>query len=53
MAKNKRPIVSMTSSQKNAEFNPDYTHVKKDLTRTGMLAGFFIVALIVLSFFLK
>ena len=35
------------------EFNPDYTHVKKDLTRIGILAGSFFVGLIVLSFFLK
>jgi len=42
-----------TSSPSRSEFNPDYTHVKKDLTRIGMLAGFFIVVLIALSFFLK
>lgn len=34
-------------------FNPDYSTTKKDLIRIGSLAGFFIVALIVLSFFLK
>ena len=53
MAKNKRPIVNMASSQKTVEFNPDYTHVKKDLARIGTLAGVFVVVLIVLSFFLK
>ncbi len=53
MAKNKRPIVNVASSQSRAEFNPDYTYVKKDLARIGTLAGFFVVALIVLSFFLK
>jgi len=54
MAKNnKRTIVSMTPSSSRSEFNPDYTHVKKDLTRIGTLAGFFIVVLIALSFFLK
>ena len=41
------------SSTKSTEFNPDYTYVKKDLARIGMLAGFFFVALIVLSFFLR
>ena len=53
--KNKRMMttVSVTSSQSRNEFNPDYTHVKKDLTRIGTLAGFFIVVLITLSFFLK
>ena len=45
--------VSMSSSPARTEFNPDYTHVKRDLTRIGTLAGFFFVALIVLSFFLK
>jgi hypothetical protein len=43
--KNKRQMasVSVTSSSTRTEFNPDYTHVKKDLTRIGTLAGFFIV----------
>lgn len=35
------------------EFNPDYSHVKRDLARIGLLAGTFFVALIVLSFFLR
>ncbi len=35
------------------EFNPDYSDVKKDLKRIGSLAGFFIVVLVALSFFLK
>jgi hypothetical protein len=45
--------VSMTSAPARTEFNPDYTHVKSDLTRIGTLAGFFFALLIVLSFFLK
>jgi len=45
--------VSMTSAPTRTEFNPDYTHVKNDLTRIGTLAGFFFALLIVLSFFLK
>jgi hypothetical protein len=36
-----------------AEFNPDYSAVKKDLARIGTLAGFFIAVLIVLSFFIR
>lgn len=36
-----------------AEFNPDYTHVRKDLTRIGLLAGSFIAFLVILSFFLR
>ena len=35
------------------EFNPDYSAVRKDLRRIGMLAGFFILVLIGLSFFLR
>jgi hypothetical protein len=54
--KNKRPTPSVAAgyqpSQK-AEFNPDYSTTKKDLVRIGTLAGFFFVALFVLSFFLK
>ena len=43
------------SAQKKAaafEFNPDYTHVKQDLKRIGLLAGIFTAAMIVLSFFI-
>jgi hypothetical protein len=36
-----------------AEFNPDYTYVRKDLRRIAILASSFIVVLIALSFFLK
>jgi hypothetical protein len=31
----------------------DYTHVKRDLKRIGILAGSFIVVLVVLSFFIR
>ncbi len=34
------------------EFNPDYTHIRRDLGRIGMLAAAFFVILIVLSFFI-
>ncbi|MBI4762409.1 MAG: hypothetical protein ACOYYF_12665 [Chloroflexota bacterium] len=55
MAKNNKrtPTVSVSSASSRTEFNPDYSDVKKDLTRIGTLAGFFIVVLIVISFFLK
>jgi hypothetical protein len=33
-------------------FNPDYTYVKQDLRKIGILAGIFITLLIILSFFL-
>ncbi len=45
--------VSMTSSATRNEFNPDYTYVKRDLGRIGVLAGSFFALLIVLSFFIK
>jgi len=45
--------VSMASPSSRTEFNPDYTYVKKDLARIGTLAGFFVVVLVALSFFLR
>jgi len=35
------------------EFNPDYSYVKQDLKRIGILAGSFFLILVVLSFFLR
>ena len=34
------------------EFNPDYTEIKSDLKRIGLLAGMFLAILIALSFIL-
>lgn len=52
--KNKRTSsVRVASTAKTVEFDPDYTHVKRDLTRIATLAGSFFVLLIVISFFLK
>jgi len=52
--KNKRPAFrTAIAPAAPVEFNPDYTIVKKDLARIGVLAGIFFVALIVLSFFVK
>jgi LPXTG-site transpeptidase (sortase) family protein len=45
--------VSMASTPARTEFKPDYTYVKRDLTRIAILAGFFIIVLVVLSFFLR
>jgi hypothetical protein len=55
MAKSKRSTTRRTAapSQAAAEFNPDYTDVKRDLKRIGILAGSFITLLVVLSFFLR
>jgi hypothetical protein len=38
------------SASARTEFNPDYSYVRSDLQRIGVLAGIFTVALIVLSF---
>ena len=54
--KNRRTTgsVSITgSANRPVEFDPDYTHVKRDLSRIGVLAGSFFALLIVLSFFIK
>ncbi len=39
------------SIAKTIEFNPDYTQVKRDLRRIGILAGTFVLLLVILSFF--
>ena len=49
----RRTTVSVTNTAARNEFNPDYTHVKRDLSRIGVLAGSFFALLIVLSFFIK
>ena len=47
-----RPSAFM-AAPRAAEFNPDYTYIKRDLRRIGILAGSFFVILVVLSFFLR
>lgn len=37
----------------SADFNPDYTYIKKDLRRIASLAIFFFVVLIVLTIVLR
>ena len=44
---------SISASNRASEFNPDYTYIKRDLGRIGVLAGSFFALLIVLSFFIK
>ena len=56
MAKKSKRMTSVSvtpSTSRGAEFNPDYSTVKRDLARIGTLAGIFITLLVVLSFFLK
>jgi len=42
--------VTPAAGQRAAEFNPDYSYVRSDLKRIGVLAGIFTAALIILSF---
>ena len=57
--KNKRIVssVNVASSSstvnRSTEFNPDYTYIKRDLGRIGVLTGSFFALLVVLSFFIK
>jgi len=48
-----RKLAVKKSASNTAEFNPDYSYVKKDLKRIGSLAAFFFTVLIVLSFILR
>lgn len=45
--------VTKTGFTRASEFNPDYSYVRKDLKRIGILAGSFFVVLVLLSFFLR
>jgi hypothetical protein len=51
--KNKRQASRRISSvaPKTTEFNPDYSIIKRDLKRIGVLAGTFFAILIVLAIF--
>jgi hypothetical protein len=50
---NRRTSGGASSTNRASEFNPDYTHIKRDLKRIGVLAGSFFALLIALSFYLK
>ena len=57
MSKKNRRQVSKTAAFMPApritEFNPDYTYIKRDLGRIGLLAGGFFVILVALAFVLR
>jgi len=53
MAKKQTRSVASRSTIKSSEFAPDYTFIKKDLVRIGVMAAGFFVILIVASFFLN
>jgi len=48
-----RKSAAFIQAPRVTEFNPDYTYVKRDLRRIGVLAGTFAAILIGLSFFLR
>jgi len=48
-----RPSQVAQSANKPFEFNPDYSYVVKDLRTIGVMAGSFVLILVVLSFFLN
>ena len=51
--KNRRQAYRQVSSvgAKAVEFNPDYSIIKRDLKRIGLLAGTFFAILVVLAIF--
>lgn len=57
MSKKHKRQVSKTAAfmpaQRTTEFNPDYTYIKRDLSRIGIIAASFFVILVALSFFIK
>ena len=57
MSRRNRRQISKTAAfmqaPRTTEFNPDYTHVRRDLRRIGLLAGSFALILVVLSFFIR
>jgi hypothetical protein len=46
-----RPMPMAPQVNRAAEFNPDYTNIKHELRRIGIIAASFFGILIVLSFF--
>lgn len=38
---------ALPRSRGATSFNPDYTHIRRDLKRIGLLAGLFILAMII------
>ncbi len=41
----------ISTAAKTTEFNPDYTIIKHDLKRIGLLAGTFFAILVILAIF--
>jgi hypothetical protein len=48
----RRTYISPQPRSSASEFKPDYTHVRSDLKRIGIIAGSFFAILVALSFIL-
>ena len=55
MTKRSRSVASRPASRLSTgtEFQPDYSHIRADLRRIGLIAGTFVVLLVLASFFVR
>jgi len=53
LRKDTAAVAPARSETAGGEFNPDYSYVRADLRRIGILAGGFLAVLVVLAFFVK
>ncbi|HSB89300.1 MAG TPA: hypothetical protein VLD63_04665 [Anaerolineales bacterium] len=55
MTKRSRSMASRPAprSMASTDFQPDYSHIRSDLRRIGVIAGTFVVLLLVASFFVR
>jgi len=57
MSRKHRRQISKTAAfvaaPRPTEFNPDYTHIQRDLRRIGVLAASFFALLLALAFFMR
>ena len=47
-----KPVADPLMTNRPTGFNPDYQYVIKDLRRVGILAGSFVIVLVVLAIFI-
>jgi len=54
VAKRSRPVPHpMTRLSGAADFQPDYSYIRADLRRIGLIAGTFVVLLLLASLFVR
>jgi len=54
VAKRSRPVpYPMTRHSGAADFQPDYSYIRADLRRIGLIAGTFVALLLLASFFVR